>query len=623
MSTKTNFKRIALVAVASLGMSLFSSIPASQAAYIGTPTVTVANGTATTTTSDSTTAASIAVSYFATATTDTVSIMVTLGGTPSGAVNGTDSIMITPLDTSLSTGVTTLGFAGGGYGDTSVAGSGYGVDSIAAASGVNSISIGRLRANAKVTPSANTTAYGKFGFFLDSALARTAGTYTFNYVVKFHSAGNDDTGNSANRSGFIPTLDRAGTFTIVVSTAGTAASGSVAAAGTSSAVMTSGTAYQTGQTVDSSVSVANTPDGTVRAVIRVTLKTAAGLPARESITVTTNIGNVGSSQSASGKSVTIVGNANGVNDISVFSDGSGGTATITLKSTSVTFANKQVIFYGTTVSKIAVTQLATTIGSASTNVLLAVPTDAAGTVVRDANSVYVYSDAASVINTGTAPAGTTCGSYDTTYGGFLCAVSGSNTGTANLTVRDKSTSTLSTVASTAVKVTVNTLPAASVTLAFDKKTYAPGELAYIIIKPLDANKAAIGGRSITNLFATGGITANIAFGNGSTATTTLDDVDVTVAGTVAAIDGYASQEAIKLYSVYMPASGGTVTIKATGGSALPSAGQVEVSASATVTDSGAAALAAVNALATTVASLRTLITTLTNLVLKIQKKVKA
>jgi hypothetical protein len=50
---------------------------------------------------------------------------------------------------------------------------------------------------------------------------------------------------------------------------------------------------------------------------------------------------------------------------------------------------------------------------------------------------------------------------------------------------------------------------------------------------------------------------------------------------------------------------------------------VKVSASATVTDSGAAALAAVNALATTVASLRTLITTLTNLVLKIQKKVKA
>ena len=74
---------------------------------------------------------------------------------------------------------------------------------------------------------------------------------------------------------------------------------------------------------------------------------------------------------------------------------------------------------------------------------------------------------------------------------------------------------------------------------------------------------------------------------------------------------------------FMPLSGGTVTVSGKGGTSLPTAGQVAVSASATVTDSGAAALAAVNALATTVASLKTLITTLTNLVLKIQKKVKA
>jgi len=73
----------------------------------------------------------------------------------------------------------------------------------------------------------------------------------------------------------------------------------------------------------------------------------------------------------------------------------------------------------------------------------------------------------------------------------------------------------------------------------------------------------------------------------------------------------------------MPVSGGTVEVKAKGGALLPVAGQVDVTATATVTDNGAAALAAVNALATTVASLKTLITTLTNLVLKIQKKVKA
>jgi hypothetical protein len=61
----------------------------------------------------------------------------------------------------------------------------------------------------------------------------------------------------------------------------------------------------------------------------------------------------------------------------------------------------------------------------------------------------------------------------------------------------------------------------------------------------------------------------------------------------------------------------------TGGTALATANQVARSVTVNVTDSGAAALAAVTALATTVASLRTLIVTLTNLVLKIQKKVRA
>jgi hypothetical protein len=111
-----------------------------------------------------------------------------------------------------------------------------------------------------------------------------------------------------------------------------------------------------------------------------------------------------------------------------------------------------------------------------------------------------------------------------------------------------------------------------------------------------------------------------AFGNGSETTTATA---VNLRTTTAAVDGYSSTTAIGMYKVFMPASGGTVKISATGGSALPAAGQVAISATASVTDSGAAALAAVTALATTVASLKTLITTLTNLVLKIQKKVKA
>jgi hypothetical protein len=126
------------------------------------------------------------------------------------------------------------------------------------------------------------------------------------------------------------------------------------------------------------------------------------------------------------------------------------------------------------------------------------------------------------------------------------------------------------------------------------------------------------------LLAAGGITSSAAFGNGTTTDSlTVNSISPTLGFTTASGRGFASTAPIYLVKVFMPASGGAVKISATGGTLLPAAGQVEVTATATVTDSGAAALAAVTALATTVASLKTLITTLTNLVLKIQKKVKA
>jgi hypothetical protein len=77
------------------------------------------------------------------------------------------------------------------------------------------------------------------------------------------------------------------------------------------------------------------------------------------------------------------------------------------------------------------------------------------------------------------------------------------------------------------------------------------------------------------------------------------------------------------YYQYMPTTGGSLILTYKGGASVPAAAQVTGTTTVTITDNAAAALAAVTALATTVASLKTLITTLTNLVLKIQKKVKA
>ena len=84
MSTKTNFKRIALVAVASLGLGLLSSVP-SQAALTIAPTLTVTNGTATTSASDSRTAGTVKVYALSSANTDSVIITSVLKSKPTGS----------------------------------------------------------------------------------------------------------------------------------------------------------------------------------------------------------------------------------------------------------------------------------------------------------------------------------------------------------------------------------------------------------------------------------------------------------------------------------------------------------------------------------------------------------
>ena len=593
----------------------------SNAAVVGALTVTTTNSaievdSAGYARSDSTTAATVSVKGFSNSgSTDSILVRFTAGTAPAGAATfDTRSLRLVALDTALATGsITTLsGKPSSATAQGITAGTAGTAWTIPL--GQESVSVGNggvgILANAGIG-----NLGGKFAVFLDTAMVKTVGTYTIDYSIQVFQA-----------SGELTTAAAAGTLSIVVTTAGTTTGTVVAAAATSSAVMYGGATFPSGTVVDSTtVTAENTPStGTASAVIRVTQKTAAGLVARESITVTSTIGNVGLCGGTVGKNLLIQATSDGIDDLCIYPDGTAGVSTITLKTTSVTFANRTVTFFGTTVASITATALATTIGSTSVDAILAVAKDSLGTNVRSANAVYAYSDASTVINTGTAPAGTSCGTYNSTYGGYLCPLTGSNNGSANITIRDKSTSTLSTVASTAVAIKVNTAAVASVKLEFDKATYAPGEAAWIIVRPLDATGAAIGATTVTNALATGGITSTVAFGNGSTAAETLAAVvSPAVSSKIAAVDGYGSATAIAIYKVFMPAAGGKVTIEATGGTGLPTAGRVALSATATVTDSGAAALAAVNALATTVASLRTLITTLTNLVLKIQKKVKA
>jgi hypothetical protein len=226
-------------------------------------------------------------------------------------------------------------------------------------------------------------------------------------------------------------------------------------------------------------------------------------------------------------------------------------------------------------------------------------------------SLAIYSDTAATIS----DTGTACTNANTTVGAFLCPVTGVVAGTAKVKVY----ASAQTVMSNEISLTVSQATAATVKLSWNKASYAPGEKATLIVDVYDSKGKDVPNGTFANLFATGGISLSSAAGNGSD---TLTAVSITTSTPAQNYTG-TSTDGQFLYTVYMPSSGATITASATGGTSLPAAGQVKVSASATVTDSGAAALAAVTALATTVASLKTLITTLTNLVLKIQKKVKA
>ena len=78
MSTKTNFKRIALVAVAALGLGLLSSVPAKA---VGNLAVTVTHGSFTAARADSTNAATIAITATIEDVKDTITVSVVPNGT--------------------------------------------------------------------------------------------------------------------------------------------------------------------------------------------------------------------------------------------------------------------------------------------------------------------------------------------------------------------------------------------------------------------------------------------------------------------------------------------------------------------------------------------------------------
>ena len=622
MSTKTTFKRIALVAAASLGLGVLSIVP-SQAAVSGL-TVTITDGAATLQQSDSRNAATIriqgtvdagdSITVFAVpTTTPTATYRAFFLNLDSSTPNATNTTTVDTVGTTSK--LVTQNITSGGMSLNVVTNPKSATDSALAAA----VNNGTVMQSVRISATSSKYIDYTIGLQLDSTVARVVGTYGFNVTVNGYNASTGGVSSNANNNVADQIITKTANIVVTNAVTGTANT----ASGSSTALLYAGSAWAS-TNVDSTTPVdATANNSTARAVIRVTLVSSTGLYVQESITATTSLGTIGASGSAvTGRSIKITSDASGITDLMVYADGTSGTATITLSSTSVSFANKSLTFYNPTVAKIEGTKRLNTLAvGTNSGAITAVPTDSTGNLIPTSTSVYAYSSDLTVVNTGSTT-GTAC-TYTAGDAYVSCSLTGVNPGTATITLRNKSTVALSTyTAPTTFTVTVSTQSPTSVKLSLDKATYNPGDKAFLTVTLLDKDGKIAPPGAYTNVFALGGISSNLQVGSSSDTTTA---VSFTTAATGSTSTN--SIEPVKVYTVYMPVSGGTMTFTATGGALLPTAGQVAVTASATIADSGASALAAVTALASQVSAFITKInaqiTTLTDLVMKIQKKVKA
>ncbi len=633
MSTKTTFKRIALVAVAALGLGVISVAPSSAA--VSGLTVTTTNGTPTLTVSDSTTAASISVSALFDNVLDTVTVQFVQKSIPTTA-NAASRVTLGLVETNTASGTRVFR----GLNTTTQATQNTAANTWVGIS--DSVTAGTASTDGYAIARATAGYAGaKFIISMDSTstyATPVAGAYTYTAIVKSYSY---------NGSAYTITTT---TYDVSLTIAAAANLSTTVAPASSTAFLNAGTG--TTATADASVSAVATASSTVHATIPVRTYNAAGGAAPESITASISGAGTICSGGVCGSSLKLAGT--GTTDLTVLANGTAGVATIKVSTPTVTFADKTVTFYAAAAKTLtaAVYNPVLRVGANSTAVAVTA-VDAAG--VNWAGTAYIVASAAAdalVGGSATTPVACSYSAADKTH---FCPITTIATGTAKFKVIDASTVALATATSNEVTVTVSNASAASVKLAFDKASYAPFEKALITVTVLDANGKTLQGARYSDALAAGGITSTYAFGSGS------DTLTGTVINTAEA-NGTNATAGAQTFVVYMPGSG-DVTISATGGTSLAASGQVKVSATASVVNSSVdaatdaaneatdaanaatdAALAAADAadaataaaqdasdavaalsasVSKLISSLRAQITSLTNLVIKIQKKVKA
>jgi hypothetical protein len=288
------------------------------------------------------------------------------------------------------------------------------------------------------------------------------------------------------------------------------------------------------------------------------------------------------------------------NVVYIYPDGRSGVGTVTVKVNGVLVSTKKVNFYGSaaTFAATVVNKHVASSGAATTGAITVKVTDSNAVVVPN---VTVYA------SVGTSDKATITASAVTSSAGVASFdVTGVATkfGAVTVTFSNASTTAATTISTTA-SIGVSSVKAKTVTVAFDKATYKPGEKMTLTLTALDSNGLGIADRTYAADELLKNLATNPAMTSGIGTTPFLGTAGVEIVAGVATATAYA------------PLTGGPVsiswTLRGTAGDTSDSTYLVAalqgatVSASASVTDANAALLTQIDALNAKIVALNALI----------------
>jgi hypothetical protein len=364
------------------------------------------------------------------------------------------------------------------------------------------------------------------------------------------------------------------------------------------------TADETGSFSANDATASNNPSLEV-AVIKVTLNDTLNNPMPNATTVSAKVSGPGilaiganttQPSAAVGRDVSIAtAGGNGVAFVSVYRDGTAGVSTITISVGTTVVATETVTFYGPVASFKATVKKNVASGTTATGALDVIAYDAANVVVPSVGITVTSGTTATIANF----TETTSSASEAKAGTAVVDVTAvaSKFGAVVLTIKDTATGLVSTTAT----VNVGSAIVSTLTAAFDKTSYTPGELVTLTLTGKDSNGAAVGD----------------AASEASSFTITTNAVTSTTLTTDAAF-----VLGVQKITFYAPAFSGPLlaSIKLTASKTI----WVDTIEGTTVTASSVVAPSTdISALTTLVNSLIAKINALNKLVIKIQKKVKA